>query len=401
MAPTTFPLSQPHQFTTHTSTTVLMEITLNPKSLPCPARLLAAPLLKMKAGRWSHERNPNLYIKIRASRQEVTSTRTTHGFGSKGGALTASFRGTKSNNPNHNDAARLKTEAEEKLNPRKVTPKSTGLKEDAGSFLLQQRTWLLKQGRCLHCFLRGHKKKDCLRQIKCFICKKTGHASKHCKTTSINASKNRPPHRPINPEPQTQHDATDKNKPLKSIQTHPFSSMANTINWETMDLMDPDDLDAGRMESMRVFLPPRGPLRTVNSFLERSAMVLAGPHQITRYLAHRLTVKLANYFNLQPRDFHVSRVNQNYGDFIVRFPNANLRDHAVAVCAFTLGPDVQLQLVEWSPGMGVVYDPITHKARLRLYGLPLHNWNIHDLDIVVSGFGHLLRVENFSTNGNH
>ncbi|KAF3319747.1 hypothetical protein FCM35_KLT21766 [Carex littledalei] len=110
-------------------------------------------------------------------------------------------------------------------------------------------------------------------------------------------------------------------------------------------------------ESMRVFLPPRGPLRTVNSFLERSAMVLVGPHQITRYLAHRLTVKLANYFNLQPRDFHVSRVNQNYGDFIVRFPNASLRDHVHvsrvnqnygdfivrfpnAVCVFTLGPDV-------------------------------------------------------------
>lgn len=51
--------------------------------------------------------------------------------------------------------------------------------------------------------------------------------------------------------------------------------------------------------------------------------------------------------------------------------------------------------------MGGVYDPVTHRARLRLYGLPLHNWNIHDLDIIVSGFGHLLRVENFFTNGNH
>ncbi|KAF3324266.1 Zinc finger protein GIS2 [Carex littledalei] len=300
---------------------------------------------------------------------------------------------------NYNEAAEAKIGTEEKSN--QTTPKPAGLKEETDSFLLQHRTWLLKQGRCLQCFLRGHKKKDCLRQIKCLLCKKTGHTSKQCKTPSINAGTNRPVHRPIKTEPQQQQDATHKNKPIKPIHTHPVGSMANRINWAAMDLMDPDDLDAGRKESIRVFLPPRGPLRTVNSFLERSAMVLAGPHQITRYLAHRLTVKLANYFNLQPRDFHVSRVNQNYGDFIVRFPNANLRDHAVAVCAFTLGPDVQLQLVEWSPGMGVVYDPVTHKARLRLYGLPLHNWNIHDLDIVVSGFGHLLRVENFFTNGNH
>ncbi|KAF3331757.1 Zinc finger protein GIS2 [Carex littledalei] len=301
---------------------------------------------------------------------------------------------------NYNDAANLKGETEEGLNPKKFSAKSAGPKEAAGSFLLQQRAWLLKQGRCLQCFLRGHKKKDCIRQIKCLICKKTGHVSAQCKTPFITASKYSPTHRPINTTPQTQQDAKGKQKATHTT-THPFTSMANNVDWATMDLMDPDELEAGRMESMRVFLPPRGPLRMVNSFLERSAMVLAGPHQITRYLAHRLTVKLANYFNLQPRDFHVSRVNQNYGDFIVRFPNAHLRDHAVAVCAFTLGPDVQLQLVEWSPGMGVVYDPVTHKARLRLYGLPLHNWNIHDLDIAVSGFGHLLRVENFFTNGNH
>lgn len=158
-----------------------------------------------------------------------------------------------------------------------------------------------------------------------------------------------------------------------------------------MDLMDPDDMDADRRSSMRAFLPPRGQLCMVNSFIKRSAWVLAGPHQITRYLAHRLAVKLVNYFNMQPRDFYITQVHQSYGDYIVRFPNATLRDHAIVICVFTLGPNVQVQLVEWSPNMRGLYNPVTHKARLRLY----------DLHIIMVGFGHLLRVETFFRNGNH
>ncbi|KAF3328934.1 Zinc finger protein GIS2 [Carex littledalei] len=282
--------------------------------------------------------------------------------------------------------------------PRQTMPLPAGMKQGSSTFLQQQHIWLLKQGRCLKCCLRGHTKQHCTRPTKCFRCNKDGHISKQCKLSTINAKPSNRVTTPINSDEEHQQDA---HQPNSGNHLHQSPHMEANQQWETMDLMEPDDFEDGRRESLRVFLPPGNPLRPINSFLERSALVLAGPHQINRYVAHRLAVKLANYFNMQPRDFPISRVHQNYGDFLVRFPNTSLRDQAVAVCVFTLGPNMHLQLVEWSPGMGGVYDPVTHKARLRLYGLPNHNWNIHSLDILVSGFGHLLRVESFHSTGNH
>ncbi|KAF3320205.1 Cellular nucleic acid-binding protein [Carex littledalei] len=284
--------------------------------------------------------------------------------------------------------------------PSQFMPLSAGTKQGPSTNIQQHHTWLLKQGRCLKCCLRGHTKQQCTRPTKCFHCNKEGHMSRQCKLRLIN---DKPPTSAATPIKTTAEQPTQAHQENRANHLHNnhLKHMENTPAWETMDLMDPDDFEDGRRESLRVFLPPRSQLRPINSFLERSALVLAGPHQINRYVAHRLAVTLANYFNMQPRDFPISRVHQNYGDFIVRFPNVNLRDQAVAICAFTLGPNMHLQLVRWSPGMGGVYDPSTHKARLRLYGLPNHNWNIHDLDILVSGFGHLLRVEPFYSTGNH
>ncbi|KAF3335794.1 hypothetical protein FCM35_KLT20301 [Carex littledalei] len=249
--------------------------------------------------------------------------------------------------------------------PRQPTPLSAGLKHGSSTFLQQQHTWLLKQGRCLKCCLRGHTKQYCTRPTKCFLCNKDGHIAKQCKPTIINAKPPSSDTNPINSEEEHQQQAHQSSS-NNHLDHYPSQHMEASQQWKTMDFMDPDDFEDGRRDSLRVFLPPGNPLRPINSFLERSALVLAGPHQINRYVAHRLAVKLANYFNLQPRDFPISRVHQNYGDFLVRFPNANLRDQAVAVCVFTLGPNMHLQLVEWSPGMGGVYDPVTHKARLRL-----------------------------------
>ncbi|KAF3328895.1 Cellular nucleic acid-binding protein [Carex littledalei] len=283
---------------------------------------------------------------------------------------------------------------------RQTTPLFTGMKQGSPNFLKQTRANLLQQGRCFQCCLRGHTKQQCTRVVKCFLCNKDGHMAIRCKLNHINA---KPPNGNTNPikANDVQPQPTQPGHRVDNFATNHLKHMENSPTWEFMDLMDPDDFEDGRRESLRVFLPPKTPLRPINSFLERSALVLAGPHPTNRYIAHRLAVTLATHFNMQPRDFPISRVHQNYGDFLVRFPNTHLRDQAVAICVFTLGPNMHLQLVEWTPGMGGVYDPVTHKARLRLYGLLNHNWNIHDLDILVSGFGHLLRVEPFSSTGNH
>ncbi|KAF3321011.1 Cellular nucleic acid-binding protein [Carex littledalei] len=265
--------------------------------------------------------------------------------------------------------------------PRQFPSLSTGTKQGSSNFLRQQQARLLQQGRCLKCCLRGHTKQQCTRVVKCFLCNKDGHTTIRCNPNPINAQPPKSNPRSIKDNDVQSH-PTQPTHRVVNFATNHLHHMENTSNWETMDLMDPDDFEDGRRESLRVFLPPRTPLRPINSFLERSALVLAGPHPINRYIAHRLAVTLATHFNMQPQDFPISRVHQNYGDFLVRFPNTNLRDQAVAICVFTLGPNMHLQLVEWTPGMGGVYDPVTHKARLRLYGLLNHNWNIHDLDIL-------------------
>lgn len=86
---------------------------------------------------------------------------------------------------------------------------------------------------------------------------------------------------------------------------------------------------------------------------------------------------------------------------MVTFPTVDMRKQAVQIGIFVLDQNSHVQLAEWKPCMGMAYDPASHKARLRLYGVPREKWNIDDLDQLLSGIGHVVKMAPVIVNGNY
>lgn len=177
--------------------------------------------------------------------------------------------------------------------------------------------------------------------------------------------------------------------------------MATPPNWQTMQMQDPANIQ-NRIEELRVYLPRRDQeMAEENQFLLRSAIVFAGPH----YNDHRTTTRLASalgrFFGIPPHYVRISEIDPSIGDFVATFPNSIMRDAAVRVGVFVLDRDVEVQLVEWTEELGMLHEPTTHRARIRLHGVPLQYWNKEDLSDLVSGFGYLVRVAPFFPYGNY
>ncbi|KAF3335858.1 hypothetical protein FCM35_KLT20365 [Carex littledalei] len=97
----------------------------------------------------------------------------------------------------------------------------------------------------------------------------------------------------------------------------------------------------------------------------------------------------------------VSKISPTTGDFIAIFPNVAMRNQAVDICVFTIQPRVEVQLAAWTTHTGMVYDPTTHKARIKLHNLPLQHWNWEDIAQLVSGFGSLEKMATPLENDNY
>lgn len=78
-----------------------------------------------------------------------------------------------------------------------------------------------------------------------------------------------------------------------------------------------------------------------------------------------------------------------------------MRDQAVDIGILTITPGVEVQMVKWTKTAGMLHDPTTHKARIKLNGLPFHCWNKEAITDLVSGFGTLLRIAPFFVPGNY
>lgn len=49
----------------------------------------------------------------------------------------------------------------------------------------------------------------------------------------------------------------------------------------------------------------------------------------------------------------------------------------------------------------MVYDPLEHKARICITGVPPHACNIDDIDQLISGIGHVVKMAPVFKNGNY
>ncbi|KAF3340752.1 Zinc knuckle [Carex littledalei] len=296
---------------------------------------------------------------------------------------------------------------------------------------------LLSQGRCFRCLEKGHRRFQCVGNLRCLKCRKVGHTARNCtqiiqphqetRQRNINAQPPPEPHRiikrppntetitlPNNPEGETHTILVQPQKetsfllvethtPQKEtrfllVETHTpqqteqrvqTTAMDPLANWETMRMTDPAYLQGNRVQEMRVFLSPRRDLHPSTEFLQRSAIVMTGPNENDLQLRHKLQHKLAYHFHCHPRQFRIGKIPSSTGDLLAIFPNIEMKNQAVDTCLFQLGPGVQVQLVAWTRETGMVYDPTTHKVRLRLHDVPFHFWNWDHLAEMVGGFGTL------------
>lgn len=104
---------------------------------------------------------------------------------------------------------------------------------------------------------------------------------------------------------------------------------------------------------------------------------------------------------MNPQQIKVRSVPPSMGDYLAIFPNSDLRNRACDICAFHLGDGVQIQLTRWVKNSGMIPDPTTHMARLKVHDLPHQFWTEEDLSDLVSGFGTLERMSDFPQNENY
>lgn len=74
-----------------------------------------------------------------------------------------------------------------------------------------------------------------------------------------------------------------------------------------------------------------------------------------------------------------------------------MKNEAVAIGVFDIGANVDVQLVPWTLGIGLNYDPTSQRARLRLHGLPMHNWNHDNIEDLLAEVGYLIAIAPFQT----
>lgn len=161
----------------------------------------------------------------------------------------------------------------------------------------------------------------------------------------------------------------------------------DNINWETMDLLPPS-LVEGRPDIVRVYMPPR-PYNASYGVLDYSAVALAGPHHADPYLSQRIATALAGHFDLHPRDFKVTAPDTTMGDRLVEFPNADTCRRAVREGVFMLANRTEVQFKQWTPVLGMVLYPMSHRARVKLYGVPIYNRNEREVNHLIAGLGYV------------
>lgn len=180
----------------------------------------------------------------------------------------------------------------------------------------------------------------------------------------------------------------------------PLSANMDLENWETMPMQGPAEIVQPRAAPMKIFFPPNNDVRSPNTLLNRSAVVLLGAGARLSQMPHRIANALATSLGRHPKEFTVSETDPSFGDYLVTFTSNMLRNMACYIGAFMVAPGVQIQLREWTTSLAMVRDPTTHKARIRLHGLPFGYWNYPDVNHLISGFGYAERMSEVVINQN-
>lgn len=306
------------------------------------------------------------------------------------------------NGANQLDSRNTTTEAEQEANPwiTVTRRKQRGLNQKSHPNPKRSRhiTLMIEQKRCFKCLERGHTQFQCRNGVTYLNCKGVGHVARLCTTKGPSIKKPKPPISYSQPNTT----APQLNPVLLKSQHHssPPRKNMDLENWETMPMQDPAEIVLPRAAPMKIFFPPNNDLRSPNTLLHRSAVVLLGAGAHLSQMPHRIANSLAASLGRHPKEFTVSETDPSFGDYLVTFTSNMLRNMACYVGAFMVAPGVQIQLREWTTSLAMVRDPTTHKARIRLHGLPFTYWNFPQVNHLISSFGYAERMSEVVTNQN-
>ncbi|KAF3336448.1 Gag polyprotein [Carex littledalei] len=272
---------------------------------------------------------------------------------------------------------------------------------------------LRQQRKCFRCLLPGHIQRTCRNPRRCLHCTASGHIIRDCPSKPIRMPKVSP--RDANhykshdiPLPQnttikhptksSQHPVPQTQQPLQFSHN---TSMAVPREWTTMIMNEGSVLWQQRPHSLDVYIAPREELSPANRFLEKSAFVFAGPAGNDPSVHRRISDCMGRHFHINPAEFSVFTIHQDFGDMILIFPTEEMAQAAIERASFYIGNNIEISLHPYSPQLQMAFDPLGGRARIHLYGLPLQHWNRFDMCTLVSGFGYPLRVAPYFQNGNY
>ncbi|KAF3319883.1 hypothetical protein FCM35_KLT21857 [Carex littledalei] len=274
---------------------------------------------------------------------------------------------------------------------------------------------LRQQQRCFRCLLKGHIQAVCANPRKCLNCNKSGYVIRSCPLISkgrSNVSLQNPSI--YKKEPQTlvnpivAQPIPKENPPIKEPPRRPNKpsmeyprNMEAPRNWQTVQMREPVELWQRRPHSLNVYLAPREGLAPSNRFLECASFVFVGPGASAPATIRRITNCMAREFRRDPRDFQIHKIDEDFGDLLLIFPDADMAEAANTRASFYIGNNITISLHPYSPELQMAFDPLYGRARIRIYGVPLQHWNRADMLTLAAGFGYPLRVAPYFTNGNY
>lgn len=267
--------------------------------------------------------------------------------------------------------------------------------------LTKHKQLLMAEKRCFKCLSKGHQISECRNVRRCLKCKAYGHIAGRCKAIkssgkpSINMVQVKNREKWENSEEQNQHNHLEG-----KFFCQQYKKMSQRNNdWESMEL-SPASLVEGRPGTMRVYLPPREHNASYG-VLDYSAVVLAGPHQADPYLAQRISTALAGRYDMNPRDFRVTSPDKTIGDMLIEFPDIDLCREAVREGLLLLANGTEVQLIQWTPALGMVQNAMPYRARVKLYDVPIYNRNKREINHLISGIGYVEELASITSNGRY
>lgn len=230
-----------------------------------------------------------------------------------------------------------------------------------------------KEGRCLRCLAKGHKRAQCRDPIRCFKCKSLGHHSGSCRQFN----------RVGNPIKRDQRDSArptrfvTKHNSFVQVLTKENALPTKTNSKTEMDIEEEEPFLNERPDEAQVFTAARGELRPENEHLDRTGVIIMLQGAPTPDLPREIARTFARVHGWQSRDYEVMPSADS--PFLVICPGILIRDQVVLRGVYRIRPGVVIRVLEWGVDLNMAYNPPPCEAWLRFIHLPYQAWNSPDI----------------------